>query len=58
MIKIKITGYNTFGVKRFTKVADCKELKLYNIFGFGFWIIKNGATFQKGGAYVKKSLGK
>lgn len=39
-MKIKITGHKTFGVKQFKKVAATKELTLYNIYGFGFWIIR------------------
>lgn len=43
---IKITNHNTFGVKKLKKVIDCKELTLFNIFGFGFWIVKNGAKWE------------
>lgn len=42
MAKLKITGFKTFGVKKLAKVVDNEELKIFNVFGFGFWIIKGG----------------
>lgn len=40
--KVKITGFRTFGKKRFARVANEKNIKLYNVFGFGVWFIKEG----------------
>ena len=48
-MRFKITGFKTFGVKKFLKVADTKELTLYNVFGFGLWFIKNGYEWKKEG---------
>jgi hypothetical protein len=42
-MKVKLTGYTTFGVKKFMKIADTKNLTLFNLFGFGLWILRNGA---------------
>ena len=38
--QVKITGFKTFGVKKLAKVVDSEELKIFNVFGFGLWIIK------------------
>lgn len=38
--KIKITGFKTFGKKALATVANSRDLKLFNIFGFGLWIIR------------------
>lgn len=45
MVKLRISGFKTFGVKRLRVVANTKELFLLNLFGFGIWIIKNGAPW-------------
>lgn len=39
-MKIKITNHKTFGKKALAKVIHDNKLILFNVFGFGFWIIK------------------
>lgn len=40
-MKIRITSYKTFGVKKFMVIANDDNFALYNVFGFGLWIAKN-----------------
>lgn len=49
---IRITGFNSFGKKRFEKFFDGeKRFSVYNVFGFGVWIIKDKELKQ----YAKKN---
>lgn len=47
MKRIEITGYHTFGIKNFKKICEDERLTLYNVFGFGLWIIKNKEIYKQ-----------
>lgn len=40
-IRIYITPHNTFGVKQIKRIASDEHFALYNVGGFGLWIIKD-----------------